>query len=111
MSIKLKNKASRVIVFASNPKNIMAIPNKEIEITEEQYNVLKQLNTFENYVNKGEVEIKFDAPVAELEKKIAEPVKVVEEFVEVEKVEAIEVEKQVEEEEEKPKRRGRRKKG
>lgn len=99
MSIKLINKASRVLVFASNPKNIMAIPNKEIEITEEQYNVLKQLNTFENYVNKGEMQVKFDAPVFELEKKTVEPVKVVEEAVEVEAVE------------EKPKRRGRKKKG
>ena len=102
MSIKLINKSQRVIVLASQPSNIMCVPTQEVEITESQYLVLKQLTSFEGYVNKGEMQVIFDAPVPEL-KKNAEPVKVVEESVEVKEVE--------EEEEEKPKRRGRRKKG
>lgn len=110
MSIKLINKSSRVIVLASKPTNIMCVPTKEVEITEDQYLVLKQLASFETYVNKGEMQVIFDAPVPELVKKTAEPVKVVEEPVEVKEVEAEQVE-EVEEEEEKPKRRGRRRKG
>ena len=106
MSIKLINKSSRVIVLASQPSNIMCVPTQEVEITEDQYLVLKQLASFETYVNKGEMQVIFDAPVPELVKKTAEPVKVVEEAVEVKEVEAEQVE-----EEEKPKRRGRRKKG
>lgn len=110
MSIKLINKSSRVIVLASQPSNIMCVPTQEVKITEDQYLVLKQLTSFESYVNKGEMQVIFDAPVPELVKKTAEPVKVVEEPVEVKEVEAEQVE-EVEEEEEKPKRRGRRRKG
>lgn len=111
MSIKLINKSSRVIVLASQPSNIMCVPTQEVEITEDQYLVLKQLASFETYVNKGEMQVIFDAPVPELVKKTAEPVKVVEEAVEVKEVEAEQVEAEQVEEEEKPKRRGRRKKG
>lgn len=102
MSIKLINKSQRVIVLASKPSNIMCVPTEEVEITEDQYVVLKQLASFEGYVNKGEMQVIFDAPAPQL-KKTAEPVKVVEE------AESVEVE--AEEESEEPKRRGRRKKG
>jgi len=100
MSIKLINKSQRVIVLSSKPTNIMCVPTKEVEITESQYRVLKQLTSFEGYLNKGEMLVIFDAPVPEL-KKNADPVKVVEESVKFE----------VEAEAEKPKRRGRKKKG
>ncbi len=109
MSIKLINKSQRVIVLASQPSNIMCVPTQEVAITESQYLVLKQLTSFEGYVNKGEMQVIFDAPVPEL-KKNAEPVKVVEESVEVKEVEQVEAESE-EVQEEKPKRRGRRKKG
>lgn len=109
MSIKLINKSSRVIVLASQPSNIMCVPTQEVKITEDQYLVLKQLTSFESYVNKGEMQVIFDAPVPELVKKTAEPVKVVEEAVEVEAEEAEKVE--AEAEEEKPKRKGRKKRG